>query len=105
MLHIPPAVEAMKSGYDAKAIDGMLSWHGNKHWGEILLPVLQNAGIDLMISAHQHRFHLIPAIKGANSFPILVNSNNSSMYVVSNDEGVQVRVVNLDGKELLNHTF
>lgn len=105
MLHIPPAVEAMKSGYDAKAIDGMLSWHGNKHWGEILLPVLQNAGIDLMISAHQHRFHLIPAIKSANSFPILVNSNNSSMYVVSNDEGVQVRVVNLDGKELLNHTF
>lgn len=105
MLHIPPAVEAMKSGYDAKVIDDMLAWHGNKHWGEIVLPVLNGAGIDLMISAHQHSYHLIQPIKGANSFPILINDNKSSMYVVSNDEGVGVRVVNVDGKELLNHTF
>jgi hypothetical protein len=55
MLHIPPAVEAMKQ-QDEKCVEGMLKWHGNVHWGQILLPLLNKAGIDLMISAHQHRY-------------------------------------------------
>ena len=105
MLHIPPAKEEMKQGVDPKLIDEMLEWHGPKHWGEILLPVLNKADIDVMLSGHEHSFHLIPEIKGVNNFPILINDNRSSMYVESNDKGVHVRVLNLEGKELLNQTF
>ena len=105
MLHIPPAKEEMKQGFDPKLIDEMLEWHGPKHWGEILLPVLNKADIDVMLSGHEHSFHLIPEIKGVNNFPILINDNRSSMYVESNDKGVHVRVLNLEGKELLNQTF
>ena len=104
MLHIPPAVEAMKE-QNEKQVASMLEWHGNAHWGEILLPLLNKAGIDLMISAHQHRFGLYTPQKGVIEFPLVINDNNSAMFVRSSDDGVSVKITNKEGKELLNRTF
>ena len=104
MLHIPPAVEAMKA-QNEKQVASMLEWHGNAHWGEILLPLLNKANIDLMISAHQHRFGLYTPQKGVIEFPLVINDNNSAMFVTSNDDGVSVKITNLEGKELMNRTF
>ena len=104
LLHIPPAVEAMKQ-QDEKAVKDMLEWHGNVHWGEILLPLLNKVGIDLMISAHQHSFHYFAPQKGVIEFPLVINDNHSAMYVSSNDDGISVKVTNKDGKELMNRTF
>lgn len=104
MLHIPPAVEAMKL-QNEKAVESMMAWHGNVHWGEILLPVLNKAGIDLMISAHNHRYSLFTPQKGVIEFPLVINDNHSAMFVRSNDKGVYVKILNKDGKEILNRTF
>lgn len=104
LLHIPPAVEAMKQ-QDEKAVKDMLEWHGNVHWGKILLPLLNKVGIDLMISAHQHSFHYFAPQKGVIEFPLVINDNHSAMYVSSNDDGISVKVTNKDGKELMNRTF
>ena len=104
MLHIPPAVEAMKQ-QDEKCVEGMLKWHGNVHWGQILLPLLNKAGIDLMISAHQHSFHSFEPQRGVIEFPLVINDNNSAMFVTSNEDGISVKITNLEGKELMNRTF
>ena len=104
MLHIPPAVEAMKQ-QDEKCVSEMLEWHGNVHWGQILLPLLNKAGIDLMISAHEHSFHCFTPQRGVIEFPLVINDNNSAMFVKANDDGVSVKITNLEGKELMNRTF
>ena len=104
LLHIPPAVEAMKQ-QDEKAVKDMLEWHGNVHWGQILLPLLNKADIDLMISAHQHSFHYFAPQKGVIEFPMVINDNHSAMYVSSNDDGISVKVTNQSGKELMNRKF
>lgn len=104
LLHIPPAVEAMKQ-QDEKAVKDMLEWHGNVHWGQILLPLLNKADIDLMISAHQHSFHYFAPQKGVIEFPLVINDNHSAMYVSSNDDGISVKVTNQSGKELMNRKF
>ena len=104
MLHIPPAVEAMKQ-QDKEGVEEMMSWHGNVHWGEILLPLLNKADIDLMISAHEHRYKLFSPQKGVIEFPLLINDNNSAMFVRATDQGVSVKITNREGKELLNSTF
>jgi hypothetical protein len=58
-----------------------------------------------MISAHQHRFGLYTPQKGVIEFPLVINDNNSAMFVRSSDDGVSVKITNKEGKELLNRTF
>ena len=51
-------------------------WYGSERLREQLLPLLEQAQIDLMLSGHKHSFEF--SDKGnAASFPIIVNSNNS----------------------------
>ena len=104
LLHIPPAVEAMKA-QDEKGVQSMLDWHGNAHWGEILFPVLAKTKIDVMISAHMHRQMFFAEQKGVHNFPIVVNDNNSSMLVRSNAEGVSVKITNRKGEVTFEEQF
>ena len=46
LLHIPPAAGA---------------WHGSVHLNELFVPVLNEAGIDLMLCGHDHRYSFHPA--------------------------------------------
>ena len=104
LLHIPPAVEAMKA-QDEKGVQSMLDWHGNAHWGEILFPVLAKTKIDVMISAHMHRQMFFPEQKGVHDFPIVVNDNVSAMFVRSNDKGVSVKITNRKGQVTFEEQF
>lgn len=104
MLHIPPVDERMAE-QDPAAVKEMLEWHGNVHWGELVLPVLNAAKIDVMFSAHQHSFHFLPALKGVHDFPIVINDNKSAMLVRSNAEGIHVTVTDTEGRELMNRTL
>jgi len=72
MIHIPPVDERMAE-QDPATVKEMLEWRGNEHWGRLLLPVLNGAKIDALFSAHQHSFHLLPALKGVHDFPIVIN--------------------------------
>ena len=104
LLHIPPAVEAMKERQE-KVVQSMLDWHGNAHWGEILFPALKGTRIDLMISAHMHQHLYFPAHKGIHDFPIVVNDNASSMLVRCNEEGISLKITNRNGKVTFEEKF
>ena len=104
LLHIPPAVEAMKERQE-KVVTEMLEWHGNEHWGDILFPALKGTRIDLMISAHMHRHLYFPTHKGVHDFPIVVNDHVSSMLVRCNEEGISLKITNRKGEVTFDEKF
>lgn len=74
-------------------------------WGAAFLaenfgPVLKDARIDLMISAHTHRYALYGKDKTGFNYPLLVNSNNSFVEVLADQSGIKATVKDLTGKVL-----
>lgn len=63
------------------------SWHGAQELFDKFVPVLNKAGVDLMICGHTHRFSFIE--KGTNGidFPILVNPNQTLMKLTVRSDG------------------
>lgn len=104
LLHIPPVDERM-AVHDEALVKEMLEWHGNVHWGEILLPLLRHTRIDLMVTAHQHSFHLLPPLKGVHDFPILINDHRSALTVRCDEDGVHLRATDMDGTVKLDTIF
>lgn len=104
LLHIPPVDERMAS-QDEALVGEMLQWHGNVHWGEILLPLLDGTRIDLMVTAHQHSFHLLEPLRGVHDFPIIINDNRSALTVRCDGEGIHVRATDMDGTVKLDTLF
>lgn len=104
MIHIPP-VDGRMQAQDPKLVTGMLEWHGNRHWGELLLPLLNDANIDLMLSGHQHSFHYLPAMKGVHDFPMVINDNNSAVVLRSDKDGISVTVTDIDGTRKFEKRF
>lgn len=73
-------------------------WHGNIEVANKFVPVLNEAGIQLMLAAHLHRsVKRMPQPDGAK-FPILVNSNNSILKVDANPQRLRVEMFDLQGK-------
>lgn len=63
-------------------------WHGNKNVCELFVPILNEAGIDLMVSGHEHNYSLCPAGTSNANFPVLVNDN------------LELMVMDIDGKTI-----
>lgn len=79
-------------------------WYGSERLREQLLPLLEQAQIDLMLSGHKHSFGF--SDKGnAASFPIIVNSNNSVLTLFASNHSLKVQVKQEDGKILLEKEF
>ena len=98
IVHIPPTVERMAEvEANSKEVADLMTWRGNAHLGELLLPILNKADIDVMLSAHLHRQVIFPVQKGVVEFPIIANDNVSAMVVRSSSEGVYVKIVGRDG--------
>lgn len=104
LLHIPPVDERM-APQDEALVGEMLQWHGNVHWGRILLPLLDDTRIDLMITAHQHSFHLLEPLRGVHDFPIIINDNRSALTVCCDGKGIHVRATDMDGTVKLDTLF
>lgn len=66
------------------------SWYSQvwvtENWG----PILAAAGIDLMISAHHHKWICSPAGEDGKAYPVLVNSNLERMDVVVTADSISV---------------
>ena len=58
-----------------------------------------------MVTAHQHSFHLLPALRGVHDFPIVINDHRSALTVRCDGGGVHVRATDLDGTVKLDTTF
>lgn len=77
------------------------SWHGPSHAKSLWLPILNKAGIDLMLCGHLHRhvYHE-KGFEGAE-FPVLVNSNKDVVKVKADTSGLRLDITDRDGKTIL----
>ena len=76
-------------------------WAGEIRLRKMLNPILENAGIDLMLSGHYHSFSFWEKGKATN-YPIIINSSKSVLNLVSNGQSLQVKIVDENGKTLMN---
>lgn len=72
LMHIPPFNDAQ-------------AWYTQRQLNANFVPVLNEAGIDIMICAHQHRYMLVEDGEQGNGFPIFVNSNVERLEFVAED--------------------
>ena len=70
----------------------------------LLLPLLNEADVDLMISGHTHRYSYREVGSCDNNFPILVNANNDKVNVKVNKSQIDCEVVDATGKVLHRHS-
>ena len=76
------------------------TWHGPLEVKKHFLPVLNEAGVDLMICGHLHAYHYIPAGESDCSFPVLINSNDASVSIRATSKSLNFKVQNAQ-KELV----
>ena len=81
------------------------SWYSQIWINEKFNPVLNSAGVDIMLSAHHHRHFLVEAGECGNDFPILVNSNMERLDFVSTDGKIDIKVYNADNEMTHSYTF
>ncbi len=83
---------------------GKGGWYGSERLRKQLLPLLEGARIDLMLSGHNHTFGFMDKGK-VTAFPIIVNSNNSVLTMLGSEDLLKVQVKQIDGKVLLEKEF
>ena len=106
IMHIPPVTERMAEvEYNAAKVRDLLTWPGQVHLGKVILPILNDANIDVMLSGHLHQHMIFPVQSGVVEFPIVVNDNVSSMFVRVNAAGVNVKIVNTEGQTTFESTY
>lgn len=82
-MHMPPVQRA---------------WHGALEVKRLFVPILNKAGIDLMLSGHIHKHLYIASGEDGANFPILINSNICSTDVRVNVNGLNIKLIDTSGK-------
>ncbi|NDV58873.1 metallophosphoesterase family protein [Bacteroides sp. 519] len=81
------------------------TWHGPIQIKKHFIPLLNKAGIHLMLSAHLHKHFYIEAGNDDCNFPVLINSNNHvAMFSIAKQE-ISIKVLSEDGKSILTKTI
>jgi acid phosphatase type 7 len=78
LLHMPPSVS---------------NWHGNLHLTETVMPLLNEAKVNVMFSGHTHRYSMNPPVEGITTFPVIVNSNNTCLRCDIINGKIRVRIL------------
>lgn len=73
------------------------SWHGLIEVREKFIPILDKAGIDLMLSGHIHRHKYMPTDESGLTFPILINSNRDILEIDVTNGTISVDMKGEDG--------
>jgi 3',5'-cyclic AMP phosphodiesterase CpdA len=74
------------------------TWHGTLHVQELFIPILNQAGIDLMFCGHTHRHSYLPKGEKDNRFPILTNSNNEILDITVTGQKINIKISDAEGK-------
>ena len=90
-MHIPP--------YDDNRGQ---EWHGGLEVRNKFVPILNQAGIDLMVCGHTHHYSFQAPKDDENNFPILVADNKTRFDLSIDKTGIKVTGVDMDSKEVLN---
>lgn len=80
-------------------------WHGLQEVRRKFIPILNRAGIHLMLSGHIHRHEFIPAGQREFGFPLLVNSNREILDVQASAAGIDVRILDRNGETKKTFNF
>lgn len=72
-------------------------WHGELEIMEKFVPILNKAGVQIMLSGHLHR-HVIRQADSEIQFPVVVNSNNNVLVANFNEQSGVIRIIDLEGK-------
>ncbi|MCK0192350.1 FN3 domain-containing metallophosphoesterase family protein [Arenibacter sp. F20364] len=90
-MHIPP--------YDDNRGQ---EWHGDLEVRLKFVPILNKAGIDLMVSGHTHHFSFQTPKSEENNFPILVADHKTRYNLLIDKTGIKIKGIDIDSKEVLN---
>ena len=81
------------------------TWHGEVHARECFLPLLNQAGIDLMLCGHIHSYAYYPKGHQGADFPVLQNSNEESVRIKVDKTALDMQVLNRKGESLHKFRF
>lgn len=73
------------------------SWYSQIWLAENFNPVLNEAGVDLMVCGHHHKFYYIEPGHSGNDFPILINSHVERLDIIVDGEKIKLQTVNEEG--------
>lgn len=82
---------------------GVSNWHGTLHLDETLLPLLNEANVNVVFSGHTHRYSYNPPESGKTTFPVIVNSNNAYLKCDVIDGKIKVRIIGPEGTRPIEH--
>lgn len=88
-------------------ISHITPWYAQQWLCDNVLPVLNEAGVDLMISGHHHKYiYTAPGENGnKNKFPILVNSNTERVDCVVGAKELSIKISDVSGAVTHEHSF
>ena len=81
------------------------TWYAQNWVNENFVPVLNEAGVNLMLSGHIHQHRMIEAGYSGNNFPILCSSNNERFVVSSDGKTITVEAYDPTGTLTKSYTF
>lgn len=81
------------------------SWYGQKWVNTHFVPVLNEAGVDILFSGHHHTHLYVEAGECGNEFPILANDDTDRLEFEADTNGYVIRTYNVDGKETSAYAF
>lgn len=81
------------------------TWHGQLEVKKHFVPILNEAGIRVMLCAHLHQYKFIDAGEDICQFPILINSNKHLLDVDIKDGKIYVVMKDTEGKVIKTFTF
>lgn len=81
------------------------TWHGPLHTKKMFVPILNKAGIDLMICAHLHRHFYAEAGEEGCQFPILINSNTHVTKITADKNKMSLEIKDNTGKTIKTHAY
>lgn len=81
------------------------SWHGAGEVIEKFVPLLNEAGAQIMLSGHLHRNINTPANSNTHKFPVLVVSNTAILKGSADDKQLKLEVYDMEGKKIDSMTL
>lgn len=84
---------------------GNQCWYTQRWISDNFMPVLEKAGIDLMLSGHHHKFAWYPENSFGNDYPIYVNSKDERLDVTVVKGGIELRSYDEGGNETHNYSI
>lgn len=74
--------------------------YGMKYLSDNYGPILEKAGIDLMLSGHTHSVAYLDSEKSGFGYPVVVGSNNTFIEVTSTNNMIRVVLKDVKGNTI-----